>query len=122
LIAAVLSFVPIIGPVLSAIPLVLVALAEDPILAVWALLIYLAVQFLESYMITPLIQREAISIPPALLISAQTVMGVLFGLVGIFLATPLAVVVIVAVQMLYVEDVLKEPVQVMGARFRRNRE
>jgi predicted PurR-regulated permease PerM len=114
LIAALLSFVPIIGPVLTAIPLTLVALAEEPVLAIWAIVIYLIVQTLETYLITPLIQRKAVSIPPAVLISAQTVMGVLFGILGIFLATPFAVVVIVAVQTLYIQDVLNEDTVVMG--------
>ncbi|MBD3401415.1 AI-2E family transporter [candidate division GN15 bacterium] len=114
LIAAVLSFVPFVGPIISAIPAVLVALAESPILAVYVVIVYAAVQAMESYLITPLIQKRAVSLPPALLIVVQVVMGVLFGALGVFLATPFAVAVIVVIQMLYVEDVLGDSVTVMG--------
>lgn len=114
LIAAVLSFVPFIGPVLAAIPMILVALSEDPILVVWALLVYLVIQLLESYVITPMIQKQAVFLPPALLITVQILMSVLFGVMGMLLATPLALVAIVVIQMLYIEDVLKDKVRIMG--------
>ncbi len=114
LIAAVLSFVPLIGPTLAAIPMILVALAEDPTLVIWALLVYGIVQLLETYVITPVIQKEAVFIPPALLLSVEILMGVLFGIPGILLATPLAVIGIVLVQMLYIEDVLGDSIRVMG--------
>jgi predicted PurR-regulated permease PerM len=114
LIAAVLSFIPYIGPVLSVIPALLVAFAAEPILALYTLLIYLGVQLLESYVITPLIQRRAVSIPPALLISIQILMGAAFGGLGLFLATPTAVIAIVAIQLLYVEDILGDKVRVLG--------
>ena len=67
-------------------------------------------QFCESYLITPLIQERAVSIPPALLISAQVVAGIL----GVLLASPMAVVLVVAVQMLYVEDTLGDHLNVLG--------
>ncbi len=114
LIAAVLSFVPFIGPIFSAIPAALVALADDPLLVIWVVVIYSIVQLLESYLITPLIQQRAVHIPPALLITVEILMAVLFGIAGILLATPLAVMGIVLVQMLYVEDTLGEEVSVMG--------
>ncbi|MBD3298009.1 MAG: AI-2E family transporter [candidate division Zixibacteria bacterium] len=114
LIAAVLSFVPLIGPTLAAIPMILVALAEDPTLVIWALLVYGIVQLLETYVITPGIQKEAVFIPPALLLSVEILLGVLFGIPGILLATPIAVIGIVLVQMLYIEDVLGDSVRVMG--------
>jgi predicted PurR-regulated permease PerM len=105
-IAGLLAFVPYIGPVLAAIPAILVALVDAPVKALWVVIIYTVVQIVENYIITPLIQQRAVSISPALLISVQILMGILYGGPGVLLATPLAVVVIVAVQMLYVEDVL----------------
>ncbi len=114
LIAALFSFVPNIGPLLSLIPMILVALSKDPVLIIWVLVIYLAVQTLESYVITPMVQKKAVSIPPALLITAQIFMGVLFGVMGILLATPLVLVAIITIQMLYVEDVLGDSVKIMG--------
>lgn len=114
LLAAVLAFVPFIGPLISAIPAILVALTEDPVLALWVVLIYAGVQLLESYVITPLIQQKAVYLPPALLITMEILMAVLFGAVGILLAAPLSVVLIVAVQILYVEGVIGEKIRVMG--------
>lgn len=114
LIAALLSFVPYIGPLASVIPAALVALAEDPTKVFYVFALYGAVQLLESYLITPLIQERAVSIPPAVLIAAQVIMGVLAGAVGVLMATPLAVVLIVLVQMLYLEDVLGDAVPTLG--------
>jgi len=114
LIAALLSFVPYIGPILALVPALAVAAGEGTQAVVIVLMIYGAVQIVESYLVTPLIQQRAISMPPALLIAAQVVMGALAGFVGVAVATPLVVVVIVLVQMLYVEDVLGDEVEVMG--------
>lgn len=114
LIAALLSFVPYIGPILAAVPGVLMATAKGPIYPLYALLVYFGVQFMESYLITPLIQKKVVSLPPAILISAQLVMGVLAGAIGVLFAAPLVVVVIVLVQLLYVEDVLEESTMVLG--------
>lgn len=113
-IAALLSFVPYIGPIAAAVPAILVALTVSPTKALYVVGIFAVVQLLESYLITPLIQEQAVSIPPALLISAQVVAGVLAGLLGVLLATPLAVTVTVVVQMLYVEDTLGDRVEVLG--------
>lgn len=113
-ITAVLAFIPYIGPVLSVIPMVLVALAEEPVLVIWVLVLYAGVQLLETYLITPMVQKQFVFIPPALLITVQILMSVLFGLMGMLLATPLALVAVVLIQMLYVEDVLNDKVKVLG--------
>jgi predicted PurR-regulated permease PerM len=114
LIAALFSFVPYIGPLAAAVPGVLIGAMQEPGTVWIVILVYMGVQLCESYLITPLIQQKAVSIPPALLITIQLLMGVLFGAIGVLLATPFAVVVIVAVQMLYIEDVLGENVTVLG--------
>ena len=114
LIAAVLSFVPFMGAVVSAIPAMLVALVESPAKMLLVVVVFTIVHQLESDVFTPLIQRRAVFIPPVLLITAQILLGVLFGLLGVLLATPLTVIVIVLVQCLYVEDVLHERVRKMG--------
>lgn len=116
-IAGVLSFVPYIGPIIAAIPAILIAVAEQGILtAVYVIFVYGAVQFLEGNVATPIIQKYAVSLLPAVLLIAQFLMGVQFGLFGVLLATPLAVAVIVLIQMLYVEDVLGDRVRVLGER------
>jgi predicted PurR-regulated permease PerM len=114
LIAGTLSFIPFIGPVASAIPAVLMGFLNGPAGALKVALAFLVVQTLESNLITPLIEKRAVSMPPALVIAVQFVMGSLLGLLGIFIATPVAVVVTVLVQMVYIEDVLGDRVTVLG--------
>jgi predicted PurR-regulated permease PerM len=116
LIAALLAFVPFLGPVLGAIPAMLVALVESPAQMLYVIFVFTVVQLLESYFITPLIQQRAVSMAPALLITVQIVMAMLFGAMGVLLATPLAVVFIVLVQMLYITDVLGDRMKPLGER------
>lgn len=92
LIAALLAFIPNIGPVLAAVPAVLLSLLEGPQLALYVGLLYIGVQTVESYLITPFIQRKTVSLPPALTITAQFLLGMTAGGFGLFVATPLAAV------------------------------
>jgi predicted PurR-regulated permease PerM len=106
LLAAVFTFVPYVGPVLSAIPAVLLALLQGASTAGWAIALYTAIQIVESYMITPLIQRRAVSLPPGVILIAQALLGAIGGAIGIVVATPLAAAALVLVESLYIEDVL----------------
>ena len=108
LITGLLNFIPYLGPVLAAIPTLLIAFSAEPMLALYALLFYVGLQLAESYILTPFVDRRTVSLPPALTITVQVMMGIFFGLVGIMLATPLAAVGHVLINMLYVEDVLGE--------------
>ena len=107
LIAALLDFIPSFGPVLAAIPAVLLAAATDPTRALYVAALYLGVQMLEAYAITPVLQRHAVSLPPALVLSLQATLGILVGALGLALAAPVTVVVIVLVRTLYVEGMLE---------------
>ncbi len=98
LFAAVAVFVPIVGPVISFIPPLLVALADDPVSAMWVLGLYVIVQGLESYIVTPLVQRKAIELPPAVAIASQAVMTALGGVLGLLVAVPTAAFVMTAVK------------------------
>ncbi|MGQ0547871.1 MAG: AI-2E family transporter [Betaproteobacteria bacterium] len=100
------EFVPYIGPIVAAVPAVLVAFAEGPELALWTAGLYIAIQSVESYLLTPLVQHRAVYLPPALLLFSQVILGVTAGPLGVIVATPLAAAGLVAVQKLYVEDVL----------------
>ncbi|MCP1167174.1 AI-2E family transporter [Limimaricola sp. ASW11-118] len=106
LIAGVTNFIPFIGPFLSAVPAVAIAFADDQQKALWALGIFVAVQQFEGNVLMPIIQKRAVALPPVLSILAIVAFGALFGFLGIVVATPLLLVVIVLVRMLYVEDVL----------------
>lgn len=106
IIAALLSFIPNLGPTLATVPALLLALNEGPIRAAQVLALYLSIQALESYVLTPYIERRTVALPPALTLSAQVGLGVLIGSLGVFLAAPLVAAAIVLMRMLYIEDVL----------------
>lgn len=111
LFAALLTFIPNFGPLIAVIPAALIALANNPISALYVVLLYYGIQFVESYLITPNIERHTVELPPALTIAAQLILSFLVGGLGLVLATPLVAVLIVLVQMLYIEDVLGEKIK-----------
>lgn len=106
-IAAMFDFVPNIGPIVAAVPAVLVALGSGPTDAAYVAALYLGIQAVEGYLLTPQIEKRSVNLPPAFTIAAQVLMGVLLGGLGVVLATPLAAVVVVLVKRLYVEDKLE---------------
>jgi len=114
LLAGLAAFVPIVGPTASAIPGVLVALPSGPQMVLWTVLVYVAVQQVESNLFYPFIQRRAVDLPPVLTLLGVFAFGVLFGPLGVMLATPLLVVLYVLIKMLYVRDVLGEEVRLPG--------
>lgn len=116
LLAGLFDFIPYVGPVLGFVPAILLALTQDTTLALWVGGLYLLVQSVESYVFTPLVQRRAVTLAPALTITCQVVLAVLFGPLGLLLATPLTAVAVVLVKLIYVEDVLGDRMDVQGAR------
>jgi predicted PurR-regulated permease PerM len=110
LIAFLLDFIPNFGPLLAAVPALLLALTLGPAQVAYVAALFVGVQIIEGYVLTPLVQQKTADLPPALTISAQVVLSVLAGGVGLALAAPLAAAVMVAVRMLYVEDVLGDNV------------
>jgi predicted PurR-regulated permease PerM len=109
LLAALLSFIPSLGPFISVIPAVMLGLTISPMMGLWVCLLYLGVQTLEANIITPLIQQRAISLPPAFVLGSELLMGLLLGGAGLMFATPLAAVTLVLVNTLYIQDVLHQP-------------
>jgi len=107
LIAGLLGFVPNIGPILSAIPAVLLASTQGGTAALLTVGVFLVVQALESYLITPKVQQDQVSLPPALLIAAQVVFGLIFGLAGLLFAGPLTAVGMTLINELYRRDYLE---------------
>ena len=106
LIAGLLSFIPNFGPILSAIPAILLAFIDSPVTALYVIGLFIGVQLIESNLVTPWIERQTVELPPALTITSQLILGVLIGGLGLVLATPILAVIMVLVQTLYVEDVL----------------
>ena len=114
LLAGMLEFIPFAGPILSAIPAVLIALAQSTELALWVIGAYVFVQHAEAYLIQPLIQRYAVDLPAVILLVSLLAFGVLFGTIGVVLAAPLAVVSYVLVKRLYVIETLDTPTPIPG--------
>jgi predicted PurR-regulated permease PerM len=114
LIAGVAEFVPIIGPVIGAIPALLLASTESFETVLWTLAVFVVVQQVESNIIMPIVAGRAVELPPAVGLFSVVALGILFGPLGLVLGYPLAIVIDVAVQRLYLGGVLKEPISLRG--------
>jgi predicted PurR-regulated permease PerM len=110
LIAGLLEFIPLFGPILSAVPAIGVALADSPQKALYVALAFVVIQQIEGNLITPLLLKSRVDIPPALTIIGIAVMGVIFGFLGLLIAEPLIAALLVTVKMVYVEDVVGDEV------------
>lgn len=108
ILAGLLNFVPNVGPLIAAVPALLLALTIGPATALAVLALYVVLQSLDGYVFTPLVQRRTVALPPAVTILAQVSLGALFGGLGVLLATPIAAASLVLVKMVYVEGVLGE--------------
>lgn len=107
IIAALTAFVPVVGPLSFGVLAVLLAFTEGPEQALYVGLLCLGIQQVESYVLTPLIQRQTVQLPPALGLIAVFVFGVLFSIPGVLLATPLMVVAMILIEKVYIEYALE---------------
>lgn len=107
--AGLLNFIPNFGPLIAMIPAVLIGFTESANTALVIALLYIGIQGVESNIVTPMIQNMMIKIPPALIIISQVLFGTLTGGLGVLLATPLLVVIIVLVDELYVKRQKNHP-------------
>jgi len=98
-----LTFIPLVGALLAAVPSILVALAQSPLTAVYVALMYWAVHFIEGTFITPYVQDEEVDLPPVLTMYSALVAAAIFGAGGVFLSSPLALMAILAVRSFYIE-------------------
>ena len=114
LIAGVTNFIPFLGPFLGAVPALIFALATDMRAVLWTAGAVFLIQQLEGNVITPLVQRRAVSMPPVLVLFAIVVFGFVFGFLGVLLAVPLAVALLVLVKKLWVRQTLGEETSVPG--------
>ena len=107
IIAALLSFIPNLGPLISFIPAALVSVIAGIDTLLYVTLLYVGVQSVESYVLTPVLQAKIANLPPAITLFAQVLLAGMVGMTGILLAAPLTVTLMVIVNMLYVEDLLE---------------
>jgi predicted PurR-regulated permease PerM len=112
-IAGLLEFVPTVGPIMSALPAIAMGFVDSPEKALAVLIAYIAIQQMENYLLIPFLMREGVNLPPALTIIAQALMALIFGFLGLLCAVPVLAATMVAVKMLYVQDIVGEPVEVL---------
>ncbi len=106
--AGLLTFIPTVGALLAGLIVVLASLASGWVAAVSASVLFLGIHALESYILTPMLQRQALDIPPATLFAFQILLGVVFGIWGLALALPLMAIVKVMIDYFKAEE--KAPV------------
>lgn len=102
--AGLVNFIPYIGPVIAAVPITLAAMAQGTQMVAWALGVHVVIQTIEGYVLAPMIQKRAVDVSPVMTLAGVMLFGVLFGGLGVALATPLIAALQVAVRRLYVED------------------
>jgi len=108
---ALMTFIPNLGPIIAAIPILLVSLTIGVDTAIYTGVFYTVLQCIEGYFITPMIHRRAISVPPVLIITVQFLLYYLIGFLGVLFAMPLMGCIMVLVKRLYIEDILGDPLE-----------
>ena len=106
--AGLLTFIPTVGALLAGLIVVLASLASGWVAALSAFGLFLGIHAMESYILTPMLQRQALDIPPATLFAFQILLGVVFGIWGLALALPLMAIVKVMIDYFKAEE--KAPV------------
>ncbi|MCB5176310.1 AI-2E family transporter [Microvirga lenta] len=114
LIAGLVDFIPFLGPILGALPAVMIAFTLEGNAALWTIVAVLAIQQIEGNIIFPLVARKVVTIPAALALFAIVAGGILFGSFGLIFGFPLAVVTYVLVKKLYVRETLGEDTPIPG--------
>jgi predicted PurR-regulated permease PerM len=114
LIAGLFEFIPYVGPILGAIPAILIAATQGLETVLWTVAAYTLIQQVEGHLIAPLISREMVYIPPLVLILGIVAITTLFGRYAAIFAAPLAVIIFVAVKKLYIRDSLGDPTPIPG--------
>jgi predicted PurR-regulated permease PerM len=114
LFAALAEIVPVVGPIIGAVPALLLAVGAGGTAFAWTVLLFVAVQQVEANLLQPLLQKRMADVPPVLLLLSVVAVGTVFGVGGLILAAPLTVVAFVGVQKLYVRETLGNPAAVPG--------
>ncbi len=104
--AGVLSFVPNFGPIVALVPSIAVAIVQAPENVGWVIVVIYGVSFIQSQLVTPILVAGSIRLPPVLVLLGQIVAGAFLGFLGLMLAVPIAAILMVLVQEVYIKDVL----------------
>jgi predicted PurR-regulated permease PerM len=114
IIAGILEFIPIAGPIIASIPGIAMGFLDGPEKAIYVALAYVVIQQLEANLVYPLLMKKGLELPPVLTIVAQGVFSIVFGLLGLLVAVPMLAAAMVPIKMLYVRDVVGDEVRLPG--------
>lgn len=104
--AGLLNFIPNLGPAISVVPPMAIALLDSPTKAVLALILYIAIQQFESNLLTPFVMSQQVNLLPAVTLLSQVFFATVFGFWGLLLALPLIVVLQILIRRILVEDIM----------------
>jgi predicted PurR-regulated permease PerM len=110
IIAGLMELIPFYGPVVASIPAIGVALLESPQKALYVAILYIVIQQFEGNILTPLLLKKRLEVPPVLTIVAVSAFGIVFGVLGMLAAEPLVAATLLVVRKLYVRDVIGDNV------------
>jgi predicted PurR-regulated permease PerM len=111
ILAGLFEFIPMLGPILSGAPAVAMGLLDSPQKALFVLIAYVAVQFFENHILIPMLMKEGVDLPPVVTLIGLALMSLIFGFLGMLVAVPFLAAVMVAVKLLYVNDVVGDEVE-----------
>jgi predicted PurR-regulated permease PerM len=114
IIAGILEFIPIAGPIIASIPAIAMGFLDGPEKALYVALAYIVIQQLESNLLYPLLMKKGLELPPVLTIFTQGVLSIVFGFIGLLVAVPMLAAAIVPIKLLYVRDVVGDEVRLPG--------
>lgn len=118
-IAGLFEFIPTVGPVMSAVPAVLMAFVDSPEKALAVLIAYWGIQFLENNLLIPYLMRGEMDLPPAITLVAQSLMTLVFGFVGLMVAVPLTAAVLVPLRMMAERENAREKAMVRHGKMQK---
>jgi len=100
ILAGLLEFVPNLGPVLSSLPAIAMGFVDSPQKALAVAIAYVGIQFIENHLLIPILMKQGLNLPPALTIVMQSLMALIFGVLGLLVAVPLLAAIVIAAQIL----------------------
>ena len=113
-IAGLLEFIPTVGPILSAVPAIAMGCVDSPQKALYVLIAFWAIQFMENNFLIPFLMRGAVDLPPALTLVSQALMTLVFGFLGLMVAVPVTAAALVPIKLLWVRDTIGDDIEVVG--------
>jgi predicted PurR-regulated permease PerM len=113
ILAGLLTFIPNFGPILSAIPALVLALPGGFDKVFYVIMLYIIIHAIEGYIISPIVQEKTALVPPVLTLVVQIGFGIIFGFLGLAMATPIVAAGLVFIKALYIEDVLGDQIDLI---------